>query len=190
MADLPDDPISRAFEPLLGLPAWGGMKGQGSMMSFEFGVPHLTIREPYVSQSSSLNVRRNAARRRVRPSGGWFLFICCEWRVLSGHEPVASSESEALDIERAIRELDGQELVSIEVGSSLGHTELRFDLGGVLTTWPVVGENDAQWSLHMPDRQVLSYRADGHYSLGPADQPSESERWQPLPRSPILCALP
>ena len=191
MLDLSDDPVTRAFKPMLGLPAWGGMKGQGSMMSFEFGAPRLTIREPYRSECPSVEVRKSAARRHVRPRGEWFLFVCsCEWRVLSGEEQVASSASEASAIEQAVRDLDGQKLIAVEVNPVDGTSQFRFDLGGALSTWPAGGETDEQWCLHMRHGQAFGYRGDGHYCHGPANQPPECERWTALPRHPLRCALP
>jgi hypothetical protein len=40
------DPIGRVFAPRIGLPAWCVQKGYGSSLTFEFGTPHLYIREP------------------------------------------------------------------------------------------------------------------------------------------------
>ena len=38
------DEITTAFKPIIGLPCWRVVRGQGSILSFEFGTPSLLIR--------------------------------------------------------------------------------------------------------------------------------------------------
>lgn len=164
--------IERAFADVLGLPAWGVRKGHGGMLTFEFGPPHLVVREPIAaSPGVSDEVRRSLARRRVYPRGAWHLWIrCCDWLILSGAEQVACSEAPDRAIEAAVQELDGQRLIGVEVDPAGGASRFCFDLGGVLHTWPY-GERDEtpddQWSLYTPTGDVLTYLQDGGYVRGP-----------------------
>jgi len=62
-------------------------------------------------------------------------------------------------------------------------TAFAFDLGAALMTWPYEADEDEQWSLYLPESRVLTYRADGRYSLGPGDEKLEAEVWLALARS-------
>ena len=157
------------------------------MLSFEFGQPHLVVTEPRISDSPSERVCRAAARRRVRPSGEWWLLIeFCRWRLQTADAPVVTSEASEAEIEQAIRQIDGEKLVGVEIDPAAGTSLFRFDLGGTLATWSDE-PRDEQWSLHRPDGSVLSYRGDGRYSLGPKDGAPEDEVWTPLPADRLRC---
>ena len=180
-----NDPITESFSPLIGLPCWGADKWQGSMLSFEFGEPHLIVREPMDTKSESPAIRARMARRNVRPVGAWHLWVyCCCWRIFSGAETVAHEEADDAVITAAMRELDGQKLIGVSLETMQRKTTFAFDLGGTLATWPYDTDNDEQWYLSMPDRRVLSYRTDGCYSLGASTLRPDEEVWQTLPREP------
>lgn len=176
------EPMRRVFAPLLGLPGWSVMRGHGSMLSFEFGEPTLSIREPVDSPSPSPKVREIMGRRRVSPVGEWHLWIdLCNWRYLSEDGQIASSEASDAAIDQAARALDGQRLMSIEVDPNAGSSAFTFDLGGRLETWPYPEDNDEQWSLSRRDGAVFSYRKDGCYCLSDANTLPDEERWLPWP---------
>ena len=178
-----DDPLQRAFAPLIGLPAWSVQKGQGSFLTMEFGQPHLLIREPTVSQSQYERVRARMAQRMVKPVGEWHLWIyCCHWRGLSKGAEIACSEDPDEKIAAAAQELDGQKLTAIEADPAAGTSRFSFDLGVSLLTWPYDDEdNDEQWLLDLPSGDVFTYRADGYYSLGSGKQKEDEMIWLPLP---------
>jgi hypothetical protein len=162
-----EDIIRSAFTPIIGLFAWGAEKGQGSMLTFEFGDPHLSVREPITaSPTSSPKIRKALARRRVRPHGVWYLWIyCCNWRISAQDLEIAHSEASNEAIVEAVKEIDGQKLLSLDVDPSQGTSCFRFDLGASLETWPY-GESrdDEQWLLYEKDGKILSFHADGHCS--------------------------
>src|SRR5580704_16850183 len=96
------DPIGSVFAPVIGLPAWCVQKGHGSFLTFEFGTPHLYLREPreLIAELStqSLPMRRQLQRRRVVPRGEWRLLIyCCHWRC--SEDGIAQSMDESTDAE-------------------------------------------------------------------------------------------
>lgn len=166
------DPIQSAFAPLIGLPAWGAMKGHGSFVTLEFGDPHLSVSGPCVaSPGASPKAQRVLAGRVVRPHGAWHLWIyCCHWRLIVKGEQTAWSEDPDAVLIKAVQEIDGQKLVSVEVNRSEGTSCFQFDLGARLETWPYGdGDNGEQWTLYAPDKQVLSYYADGHHAWEPSD---------------------
>jgi hypothetical protein len=179
-----DNPIAASFLPLIALPCWGADKVQGSILSFEFGEPRLIVREPMTSRSESPRVRAKMARRNVKPVGAWNLTIfVCHW-LISGGEAKANDEADDEAIRAAVRELDGQKLMGVTLDARQRRTTFYFDLGETLATWPYEVDREEQWSLYMPDHRVLSYRADGRYSLGASTLEPGEEAWQPLPREP------
>ncbi len=179
-----DDAITTAFRPLIGLPCWCVERVHGSILSFQFGAPSLLAREPHASTSSSARVRQLAARRLVKPVGEWNLFVfCCHWRVIAPGELVADDESAQDQIEAAAHLLDGQKLLSVALDTDSRSTTFTFDLGSALATWPYEGNHDEQWSLYLPDRRVLTYRADGRYNLGPSDEKPDHAVWDPVVQS-------
>jgi hypothetical protein len=183
------DPIGSVFAPLIGLPAWNVKKGHGSFLTFEFGTPHLYIREPRepIAELSTQDspMRRQLQRRLVVPHGDWHLWIyCCHWRCSENGIERSMSESSDAEIIAAAKSMDGQRLISIVVDPTAGRSLFHFDLGATLETWPYGDDaNDEQWFLFTPSKYVLGYRADGHYSWVKDNQPSNEERWFPAPRA-------
>jgi len=179
-----EHPIADAFRRLIGLPCWRVERGQGSILSFEFGSPRLFVREPYVSDSSSAKVRQLAARRVVKPIGDWHLFVyCCRWRVTNLDEAIACADNSIEQIEAAASVLDGQKLKAFTLDAPSRRTEFAFDLGSTLSTWPLESNEDEQWSLYLPDKRVLSYRADGAFSVCTEDELPEREVWHEVMKS-------
>ena len=181
-----NDPVKRLFAPLIGLPAWSVQKGQGSMLTFEFGNPSLQIREPIkASANTSPEARASLARRRVAPHGEWHLWIyCCNWRCIANGVEIARSDATDVDIAAAAAELDGQRLLAANVDPLLGRSTFTFDLGGLLETSPYDDSKDEQWFVYSSSGDVFAYRADGQYSWGPSDKRPEDETWLPLAPTP------
>lgn len=184
-----DQTITTAFAPLIGLPCWGVSRGHGSILSFEFGSPHLSVREPIVSTSPSAKVRQRLAQRRVTPVGAWNLFVfCCHWRLVASGETLAEDADTHERIDAAARTVDGQKLTSFTLDAASHSTSFAFDLGATLRTWPYAVDDDAdeQWSLYQPDGCVLTYRADGHCCLGPRNEKPGEETWHPVARGVLV----
>lgn len=178
------DPVGGAFAGLIGLPAWHVQKDQGSMLTFEFGAPHLTIREPVVSPlTDSPKVRRILQRRYVVAHGEWYLWIgICHWLCSENGVDFCTDLAPDEEIIDAAKFMDGQKLIAVEVQPALGRSTFVFDLGATLETWPYGDdEHDEQWSLYTPSSYVLGFRADGHYAWTRSDQPPDKEIWRPLP---------
>ena len=179
-----DDAITTVFAPLIGLPCWGVERGQGSILSFEFGSPRLFVREPYVSTASSAKLRRSAAQRGVKPVGEWNLFVfCCHWRIVTSGEIPADDDSTSAGIEAAAQAMDGQRLTAFALDAASRQAAFSFDLGASLTTWPCEVNDEEQWSLYLPAKRILTYRTDGLVSLGAADEKPEQAVWRAVARS-------
>jgi hypothetical protein len=179
-----DDAVSAAFTPLIGLPCWRVERGQGSILSFEFGSPRLLVREPFVSTASSARLREAAARRVVKPVGEWNLFVfCCRWRVIAAGQVSADDDSPPARIEAAAQAMDGQRLAAFTLDAVSRQAVFSFDLGASLTTWPCEPNDEEQWSLYLPGERVLTYRADGLVSLGADDGGPKQEVWRAMARS-------
>ncbi len=171
------DPIfDRLFREIYGRPAWRVSPGWGSFLTFEFGEPHLEIREPIAAGSSASQSDREAlARRRVFIHGDWHLWIyCCDWEVFSAGKLVGQSTSEA-SIQRAADILDGQKLISFSMTAEPLRCQFKFDLDGRLETYPYDSESE-QWVFYdSRNHMVLVLRADGVYSYGRSDRSDEKE---------------
>lgn len=168
-----------AFKKLYGKPCWGVWKGIGSFLTFNFGKPHLVIREPIVaSAEASKKVRECLARRGANVKGDWRLWIyCCAWEVLSNGKKVAQSESSDNRIKRAADILTGQKLVRFTIVPRGLRCIFEFDLGGILKTKPFSRTHE-QWLLYEPTGKVLVLRADKRYSHHPANRPDKDKDWK------------
>jgi len=173
--------LRRFFEPILGLPCWNVERGWGSFLTFEFGRPHLVVREPSsdLSTISSKKVRELYQRRTVHVRGQWHLWIyCCNWTVYDRTRIVGDSSSPRR-IDRAAKLLNGQKLLSVALAPRGARTEFIFDLGGVLQTAPYDRRSE-QWYLYEPSGSVLTLRADRRYSYQRATS-THAERWRRAP---------
>jgi hypothetical protein len=163
-----DDAMQRAFAPLINLPAWKVMKGQGNVLSMDFGAPHLSINEPHKRYGSrSKLVREMPLHRQVAILGEWHLCIDhCHWRLLINEEQKVCSEDPDKLLHEAAMVLDGQILVSVAVNQPLGTSRFCFDLGACLETRPVGdGDDKVQWYLTTLDGRTLNFLANGKHSL-------------------------
>lgn len=152
-------------------------------MTLEFGEPHLHIQEPReVPAGASERVRKLLSRRHVIVRGQWHLWIyCCAWEVYTGDTLIGDSDLEGSTKERielGAAELNGQRLMRVDLDPGHGTSVFHFDLGSRLETRPY--EHSKQWMLYRPDGTVLSYRADGWYSLHRSDCPPDEYEWHPL----------
>jgi hypothetical protein len=175
--------IVAEFQPLLGLHAWGVQHGYGSFVTMEFGEPELKI----ITRLMPTELEGEPSRiksRSTQTGGQWHLWIyCCDWSISLNGIQMAHSESEDVQINRAVDVLDGQILTKVSV-TGLAHTKFEFDLGGVLTTWPSPtdsydGEDVEQWYLYEPNKHVLALRSDGYVSLDPGSRTEEEHDWFP-----------
>jgi hypothetical protein len=153
------------FRKLYGKPCWDVKQGYGSFLTFNFGKPHLVIREPIVaSANASKSVREDLAMRGALAKGDWRLWIyCCRWEVLFHDKQIAHSDSSDKRILRATRTLNGQNLVRFSIEPRGTRCTFEFDLGGVIKTRPFSRVHE-QWLLYEPGGKVLVLRADKRYS--------------------------
>jgi len=173
------DPIfERVFKKLYGEACWGVKNTIGSAVTFEFGEPHLQIREPIAaSPQATRRVREHLARRQVFVHGQWHLVIWyCDWEILGKGKRLGSDRSRS-NLERAIRSLDGQELVRFTMEARGNRCRFEFDLGGLLVTSRPHPDHD-HWLLFEPSGHVLILRGDGKYSYARSNQPPDAGPWK------------
>jgi hypothetical protein len=178
------DPIGSVFSGIIGKQCWLVRRGYGSSLTFEFGEPHLRVREPRESDSGSEPVRHMHARRRVQVRGDWHLWIyCCDWKISRGAERLARNSSRDETIAAGIMALDGQSLTGVDVDPLTAATTFSFDLGGVLRTkrWKNEKTPYEQWMLYAPDGNVLTLRDDARYEWSPGTTSPDQDRWHQLP---------
>lgn len=168
--------LEDAFLPMMGKLVWSVRKGYGTFLTMEFGSPHLTIREPIAaSLDASLKVRRNLAKRRVSIVGDWHFWIqYAQWEIVQRASSVRSQDVEVERLEEALRELDGQILVSATPGAALNSCVLKFDLGASLYIWPSPYMwpspeiHDEQWSIFAIGGNVTSCDMEGNVIVASA----------------------
>ncbi len=164
--------IESIVEQIYHQPCWLLQQGHGSFLTFEFGQPHLEIREPKPPK---------LANRRVTVHGDWHLWIyCCSWDLHLNDKIAAHSESSRSRIKRALEQLEGQKIVKVEIDDMTSDTVFHFDLGGLLKTRMYDNGLHELWMLYGPKGNVLSVRNDGKYSYQPRDTPEEDMHWEAI----------
>src|SRR5689334_12556335 len=75
------------FAPLIGRLVWQVKRGVGSMLTMEFGEPHLRVHEPVEPlYRRSPKVVRLQRRRRVFPKGDWHFWIeYAAWKITTAN---------------------------------------------------------------------------------------------------------
>ena len=164
------DPVAGILRKLYGKPCWQAQKGYSSFLTFDFGTPHIEIREPLKKiRAKSPRVRRVMSRRDAWVRGDWYLWIyICTWTLSVKGKVLARSRSQQETIERAVRELQGQALTRANVDRHTGATTFVFDFGGRLE----IRQRDAMdelWTLWTPGGRILAIRGDGAYSYRRSD---------------------
>jgi hypothetical protein len=158
-----------AFTGVFGLPSWSVAQGHGSFLTFEFGEPELRIHEPRIQKHRvSKTEEFETLTRMTQVHGAWQLWIyCSNWELTFQDRQLAHCESDRTRIGQALRFLNGQALVNVDVANDSTST-FTFDLGAVLITSPAAlgtysDEPVEQWMLFQPSGKVLTMRGDGSH---------------------------
>ena len=174
--------VGEIFKPLYGKYCWNAQKGYGSFLTFQFGEPHLEVREK--------DRVRNGVKEHIRSVdvyGSWHLWIyMCDWAIIAQNQIIATQSSKAKIIHRAMYRLDGQILVQMEIHADCS-TIFTFELGDRLETKPnrdEYGIESEQWHLYEHPGNVFTLRADGKFFCGPGTTKSGEEVWVPLTHQP------
>jgi hypothetical protein len=166
-------PLASFMSPVLGLPAWGVTQGHGSFLTLDFGSPQRVI------------IERDEAKRRLKipadECGDWHLWIfCCHWCIrLDGMQLAWSEDSREL-IGHISSRLNGLKLVAVDIDPERGASTFAFELGFTLETWPYEDDPHSEQWMFFSRTDVLTYRADGAFALGPSNTPDNQEQWHPL----------
>jgi hypothetical protein len=178
---VPVDPIfQRVFKEVYGRPCWGVENCVGSDIVFEFGDPHLVIREPSAARpKASRRVRELFARRGVTVQGQWHLWIwMCNWEIFHKGKRLGSDRARS-NLQPIVHSLDGQKLIRFSFPPRGNECVFDFDLGGVLITHPW-GPDDDQWMLYEPSGFVLTFRGNNRFSHHRSNQPWDAGPWKPI----------
>jgi hypothetical protein len=174
MSDLqsyPMDQIREFFTPFLGQLVWQVRRGHGSFLTMEFGMPHLSVREPMnASPDNSSKVKRNLQRRHVTITGDWHFWVQYgEWKISTNNGVLTSDDPSGSQSEECLRDLGGQRLVSVESGAREKSLAFNFDLDTTLEIWPSSQIPDDQWSLYNWNGDIVTCRNDGTLVVEKAD---------------------
>jgi hypothetical protein len=170
--------ISDLFSPLIGQLVWCVRRGHGSFLTMEFGLPHLSVREPIsASSTSSERVRKNLNRRRVFVVGDWHFWIKYgEWTISTANYSLESKSNSDASGEHCLEELDGQILISAASGEVSNSLVLKFDLGATLEIRPSPEVAGDQWTLHNWNGDIAAFQSDGVMVLEKSEPPDAQQR--------------
>ena len=168
--------LQKIYDKLYRLPCWNAhQSGYGSCLTFEFGVPHLKIREQIPGKTHP----QLGFKREVWLRGDWHLWInCCDWVVFLNGKDIANSNSKDVRIQIAMARLNGQALVKIVIDPKTGDSTFIFDQGGTIQTKRWKGKTLwEQWHLSKPSGYILTVRSDGKYSYMPGRTKPKHLKW-------------
>ena len=161
---------ARIIRGALGLPCWQ-VRWDGQVgLDMNFGEPHMVVRQPRKSDSSSARVRALFARRAVflRGTHALVAYPGC-WRLRTSDGAVVRESHSVKRLNSAVGRLSGEIPVGLAIDPFTGRSEFFFDLGGrVSVRWPpgVAIDDDAElWSMHSRSRYVAVF-AGGRYATG------------------------
>jgi hypothetical protein len=154
------------LQPLVGCIAWGVDRGHGSFLRMEFGAPHLVVRDPIAPRHATSSKARHAlSRRRVHIIGDWSFWVQDgDWVLRASTGTLDSTDLPGSPLDEALRDLDGQRLLSIAPGSEPNSIVLTFDLGAILMIQPSTQTRESQWSLHVWQGPIVTFEHDGSVS--------------------------
>ena len=129
------------------------------ILRLEFGNQHLVIHEPRNTSSTSEAVRTVLNQRVVVPAGRWSLFIEDGiWHVQTSTRKCSRLDTDKVGIDKCLRQLEGQKLLSTEYISATRDWVFNFDISGVLVIKDHLEfEENAQWIMFFEDGGNLSY---------------------------------
>jgi hypothetical protein len=173
--------IRQHLSKIYNTPCWGVTQGYGSMLFFEFGEPHLRIREPLeVSHSSAPWIRRLFSLRSARIRGDWRLTIYgCTWAIYSDGKEIATDTSTRRKIAKALAIVNGQALVDVAEGPRRGRWLFKFDLGASIETKRFDRRTEI-WLLFEPSGFTLAVRGDAQYRYTPPGVAIRDSKWKPF----------
>lgn len=155
--------IRKVFSPFIGQSVWQVRRGHGSFLTMEFGMPHLSIREPIIpSPNRSEKVSRILQRRHVTVIGDWHFWVQYgDWKLLTADGALKSDDPPGSALDECLGDLEGQRLLSVDVDKASNSWTLAFDLGASLKIWPSAEIPDDLWSLYAWNGDIISCENDG-----------------------------
>lgn len=155
-----ENELKGLLQKLVGQLVWSVKRGHGTVISMEFGVPHLVVREPIKSRSDMPRVTRHLARRHVMIHGDF----SCSLRTRDGRSPQGTRPlawiPAKLRCARCCR--SGQKVSAVRFDPF--ETILEFDLGATVrlgkSIFPTEPKSDL-WSLTKFGTPGLSLLNDG-----------------------------
>ena len=187
-----DRRLKRSLRGVVGSICWGIESSRLTNLSMNFGEPRLRIlREPCKSKSRVEECSSDERRRLITVRGQWWVWVyVAYWRILRAGRTRASTSSSNRHTAEALRSLDGQRLIDVEVGATTMSTTFVFDLDTILEVRRRAPNDDEIWLLYEPDGYVLSVRGDGTFDREPASGVDARPRLDHMPAFPAGEDLP
>ena len=145
--------LYKSLKPVLGVECWKPKQGFGSFLSFQFGLPQIS--PPLKSQG------------KARIHGRYQLSVLqCVWEIWDDGNKLAWSESERSEIETALKQLDGQQLSSVDMDDGCGAFNFGESAQLLLWRYEDYEVDDDLWTLFRPESSY-SYLANDQISFNP-----------------------
>ena len=126
-----------------GLKAYNVKLGHGSFLTIDFGEP------------IEIKVQTKKGIEKFT-RGEWHLWIyMCAWRIDKGNRALVGSNDSRNKIESVLKKIDGKELILFDLKHSLDAV-LVFDGKYELRMFSINTEDQDQWMIYTPDRNVLT----------------------------------
>jgi len=126
-----------------GLKAYNIKLGHGSFLTMDFGEP------------IEINVKTKKGIEKFTRGEWHFWIYMCAWRIEKGNRALVGSNDSRNKIESVLEKIDGKELILFDLKRLLDAV-LVFDGKYELRMFNVNTENQDQWMIYTPDKNVLT----------------------------------
>jgi hypothetical protein len=144
----PLDFAEKLFQKLFNQPARDVQLGHGSFVTLGFGKDLKT--EVIVHKKKEVD---------IRPEWLFWVYMCF-WELEKSNELLATSEDDREKIKKALKALEGKNLINVEILESSYEIQLEFEGELLLSLYTNdSSEDNVQWMLFTPDEMVLEATA-------------------------------
>lgn len=138
-----------------GLKAYNVKLGHGSFLTIDFGDP------------MEINVKTKKGMEKFTRGEWHFWIYMCAWRIDKGNRALAGSNDSRDKIENVLKKIEGKKLVLFDLKHS-PDAVLVFDGKYELKVFNINTEDQDQWMIYTPDKNVLTVGPGNKCSYEPA----------------------
>ncbi|NGX32166.1 MAG: hypothetical protein K1060chlam4_00207 [Candidatus Anoxychlamydiales bacterium] len=139
--------IKKIFKQMIGLRVRNVKQGHGSFLTMDFG------EDIYPKLETNKGIK-------ILKRGEWYLWIhMCSWRIDEKLKPIAGCEDSRNTIERALKKIENEKLMSIEILTLAYDMQIKFENEITINLFSIYTEKESeaeQWMLFTPENKVFS----------------------------------